>query len=122
MDKETCVNKAFEIIGYGGDAKGRAYEALELAENGDFEGAHREMEDVAETMVKAHNIQTEFIVKAAQGEEIPMDILFVHSQDHLMCGIEAEALIAHLITANERIARLEERIAALEGARGSDAA
>ena len=43
------------------------------------------------------------------GEDIPLDMIFVHAQDHLMCAIEAESLITHLVAMEKRLWGLEHR-------------
>lgn len=109
MEKGEALNKAFEMIAIGGDAKGCAYEALEAAEVGDFDKAERLLESAEGSLVAAHAIQTEFITLAARGEDIPLDMIFVHAQDHLMCAIEAESLITHLVAMEKRLWGLEHR-------------
>lgn len=100
MNQETALEKAFAIVAIGGNAKGEAYEALAQAE---------------QDLVDAHNIQTEFIQRSAAGEDIPLSMIFVHAQDHLMCALEAQSLIGHLVAQAKRIDALERRVEALEG-------
>ncbi len=111
MEREDAINKAFEMIAIGGDAKGMAYEALELAEKGQFEEADKLVKDSEQSLLEAHHIQTDLISRTARGEDIPIDMLFVHGQDHLMCAIEAQSLIKHLIGLSKRIAELEAKLA-----------
>lgn len=94
---EKSVQTSFEIIAMSGDARSKAYEALGYAKQGNFEQANSTMAEAQEVSNKAHAIQTELITQAARGEEIPLDILLVHSQDHLMTSILAIELIQELI-------------------------
>lgn len=111
MEREDAINKAFEIIAIGGDAKGMAYEALEHAERGEFDEAEKLIEESEQSLLEAHHIQTDLISRTARGEDIPIDMLFVHGQDHLMCAIEAQSLIKHLVAQSRRIAALESKLA-----------
>lgn len=116
MSPETALEKAFAIVAIGGNAKGEAYEALEAAEAGKHAEARQILAQADKDLIEAHNIQTEFIQRAAAGEEIPLSMIFVHAQDHLMCALEAHSLITHLVAQQERIDALETRLAALEEA------
>lgn len=91
------MEQAFEIISYGGNAKGLAYEALQEAESGNYDKADELMKESNKDLEKAHNIQTEMLTMEARGEKIDIGILFVHAQDHLMTAIEAKSLISHMI-------------------------
>ena len=94
---EKSVQTSFEIIAMSGEARSKAYEALDFAKQGDFDQAKATMADAQEASNKAHALQTDLITRAARGEELPLDILLIHSQDHLMTSILAIELIQELI-------------------------
>lgn len=96
----------FGIIASSGAARSMAFEALECAKEGKFDEAENLMRQAQEAGVKAHNIQTELLTKAAQGEDMSVDVLLVHAQDHLMTSILAQELIAQMI---ELYRTIEER-------------
>ena len=100
VDMEVIV---FELISRGGTAKGMAYEALSLAENGDYEGAENLLKQADEELLAVHNIQTQLIQSEAAGEKNDVSILFVHAQDHLMTAIEAKNLIECMIKMYKRM-------------------
>lgn len=118
MNQETALEKAFAIVAIGGNAKGEAYEALTAAEEGRLDEAEEGLGRAERDLLEAHNIQTEFIQRAAAGEEVPLSMIFVHAQDHLMCALEAQSLISHMVGLTRRIDALEHRVAELE--EGSD--
>lgn len=118
MNQETALEKAFAIVAIGGNAKGEAYEALAAAEEGRIDEAVEALEHAERDLLEAHNIQTEFIQRAAAGEEVPLSMIFVHAQDHLMCALEAQSLISHMVGQARRIDDLERRLAELEGRHG----
>ncbi len=93
----------FEIINYGGTAKGLAYEALEAAQQGDYEKAEQLLKEADENLVQAHRIQTELIQAEARGEHHEVSVLFVHAQDHLMTAMEARTLIEYLIKMHQKM-------------------
>ncbi len=96
MDEES-VQTSFEIIAMSGEARSKAYEALGSAKEGDFEVASSLLGEAQSALDKAHNIQTSLITRAARGESMTLDILLVHSQDHLMTSILALELIQELV-------------------------
>lgn len=99
----------FEIINYGGDAKGLSYEAIEAAEHGDFEKAEELLKAADESLVKAHHIQMDLIQKEASGEHQEVNVIFVHAQDHLMSAMEVRTLAESFIKIYKRLYQLENK-------------
>lgn len=46
---------------------------------------------------KAHEIQTELIAKDLDGKEIVVDLLTVHSQDHLTMALMAKEMAVEIV-------------------------
>ncbi len=99
----------FEIISNGGNAKGLAYEAIASAEEGDFEKAEALLKEADESLVKAHQIQTNLIQSEAAGQHHDVTVLFVHAQDHLMTAMEVRTLAENFIKINKRLYALENK-------------
>lgn len=93
----------FDIINNGGSAKGLAYEALEAAENGDYEKSEQLLQEADTYLLEAHKIQTKLIQKEVNGNKQEVSILFVHAQDHLMNAIEAKSLLEKMIKIYKRL-------------------
>lgn len=89
---------SFGIIAHAGDARSFAFGALEAAKAGNFEEAEELLKQSNAAAVEAHHMQTELLVKEANGEKTPVDVLLVHAQDHLMTSMLAVELIKELIT------------------------
>lgn len=85
------------IIINAGEAKTHAYEALRNANEGEYDAADEEMKKADAALEVAHNAQTSFIQKEANGEEVKIGVLFVHAQDHLMTAISEKHLIEQII-------------------------
>lgn len=103
MEEGTNEQIVFGIIASAGEARSKAYEALELAKEGRFDEADAIMAEANEASVAAHNIQTELLTHEAQGDHATVDVLLVHAQDHLMTSILALELINELIGLYRRI-------------------
>ena len=85
------------IIINAGDCKNHAYMALNNVNEGKYEEADDELQLANDALAKAHDGQTFFLHKEANGEKINMSVLFVHSQDHLMTAITEKNLIEQII-------------------------
>ncbi|MBS4536887.1 PTS lactose/cellobiose transporter subunit IIA [Clostridium sp. D2Q-11] len=87
----------FGIISYAGDAKGLAYEALDKAEEGDFDKANELIEESNKMMKEAHKLQTKMIHQEAAGDPVSVNIILIHAQDHLMTAMSEKNLIERFI-------------------------
>ncbi len=95
MDYETQI---MELIVNSGDARGKALEAVSMAEEGRFDAAKEQMAVCTVSLNKAHNIQTELIQAELNGEEkVQTTLLMVHAQDHLMNAITVKEMAEKMI-------------------------
>ncbi|MFI3888192.1 PTS lactose/cellobiose transporter subunit IIA [Streptococcus parauberis] len=97
MNKEEVTMLGFEIVAYAGEARSKFLEALNKAENNDFEVAEGLIEEANKVLTIAHNKQTDMLAKEASGEDISMGLIMMHGQDHLMTTVLLKDLIKHLI-------------------------
>lgn len=105
---------SMQLIAAAGDAKGCAFEALTEANDGNFEKAEELLKQATAATLPVHKQQMELITATAQGEEVPIDVLLVHAQDHLMNSELAQDLIRELITLYERVDALEKEVKELK--------
>lgn len=103
MSEPTNLEAIMGLIMYGGDAKGKAVEALQAAKEGDFNLANTKMEDANESLVTAHRSQTSLLTSEAQGESVEISLLLIHGQDHLMNAITFIDLIREMIELYKKI-------------------
>lgn len=103
MENLNMEEIIFEIIGNAGEAKGLAYEALQAAENGDYEKAEKLLKESDEALINVHKVQTKLIQEEAAGNNMEVSLLMVHAQDHLMTSIEAKTLIESMIKLHKKI-------------------
>ncbi|WP_416147240.1 PTS lactose/cellobiose transporter subunit IIA [Salipaludibacillus sp. HK11] len=88
---------SFQIILYAGNGKGNAMEAIQEAKAGNFQRADELLVEAGEELVKAHEFQTKLIQKEAKGEENPVNVLLIHSQDHLMTSMTVRDLAVEIV-------------------------
>jgi PTS system cellobiose-specific IIA component len=84
LNPEEVQGVAFQIILESGDARTIVHEAFGLMRESKFEEADAKLLEANEAIVRAHGSQTDLLQKFAGGASFEIDILMVHSQDHLM--------------------------------------
>lgn len=82
--KEDIQVIAFELILHSGNARTLIHESYDLMEKNQFEAADQKLSAANDELVLAHQVQTSLLQDYAKGEEIIIEIIMVHAQDHLM--------------------------------------
>lgn len=103
MDAKKLQEAAFNIILSSGEGRALTQEAYGLMRTGDFAGAEVKLSEAGDTFVLAHHAQTEFLQAFASGEDITMDILMVHAQDHLMTGMAMREVATEMMELYKRL-------------------
>ena len=94
MDMENII---MELVVNGGDAKSKALEAITVAGQGRFDLAEDKMKECEGSLNKAHTFQTDLIQRQLNGENLEVNLLLVHGQDHLMNAITVRDLAFQMI-------------------------
>ena len=110
MTTEAMNNEMdiFEIISHGGNARGLAYEALEAAEEFEFEKAEALIKEAQDELNLAHKTQTKLIQNELNGHPSEKTLLMIHAQDHLMTAISEQKLIEHMIRIIKKLAPVQK--------------
>lgn len=98
MDIETV---SMTIIAYSGDCRTFAFKALEECKKGNIEESKKLMKLSEENSKKAHEKQSELLVYEANGGHPEINVLLIHSQDHLVTSMLAQELIKEIIHLHE---------------------
>lgn len=85
------------IIANSGDARSFAFHALEEAKLGNFDEADKLLKQSDASANLAHKAQTDLLFAEANGNKQDINVLMVHSQDHLMTSMLAAELIKEII-------------------------
>ncbi|CAG9297654.1 PTS lactose/cellobiose transporter subunit IIA [Celerinatantimonas diazotrophica] len=100
MDLEQVV---MGIIVNAGQARSLYYEGLNCAKSGDFTKAEECVKQAQSFISEAHKVQTQ-LISDDQGEgKVPMTLIMVHAQDHIMTAMLAGELIAELIALYQKM-------------------
>ena len=99
-DLETII---MELLVNAGSARSSALTALQLARKGDFAAAEQAMTESHEFVKHAHKIQTQLIGMDEGSGKLPVTLITVHSQDHLMNAMVIQDLATDMIELYRRI-------------------
>lgn len=97
MNRVEANMVGFEIVAHAGDARSSLLEAINAAEQGEFDKAEQLVEEAGESIKEAHNAQTQMLAQEAAGEEVEVGFIMVHGQDHLMTTLLLRDIVGHLI-------------------------
>lgn len=92
------------LIINAGMSRSLCFEALRQARAGQFAEADDLLCQAAEAANAAHGVQTR-LIEADEGEgKIPVTLILVHAQDHLMTAMLARELVTELIELHRKLA------------------
>ncbi len=97
MTDEKYEEIVMSLVGYAGEGRSYAFEALRYARAKNFEDADIAMKKSNEALLEAHHVQTELIQDEINGKPTRLSLLMVHAQDHLMTAMLAKDLIEEMI-------------------------
>lgn len=109
MDNEKMYELAFQIIVHAGESRSLSSEAMDAAENYHFEKAEELLKKANEQFLECHQIQTDLLTAEANGEKNEINIIFIHSQDHLTMATMAMENARRWIEINKKLEKLEEK-------------
>ncbi len=93
-DLETTI---MELLVNAGAARSAALSALQMARKNDFDGAEKAMAESHDFVKQAHKIQTQLIGFDEGTGKLPVNLITVHSQDHLMNAMVIQDLATDMI-------------------------
>jgi len=102
VDLEQIV---YNLVLHGGNARAEAYEALDAAENGDFEAAQMHLDKADDEFYAGHEYQN--MLTQGEQSEAP-NFLIIHAQDQLMTALAEKNLIKRMIDLYKRVNQLEK--------------
>ena len=88
--RDICTKMIYESE----TARDLGFQALHKAgDDHDIDKAHELMEEASDHVLLAHLAQNELLAAEARGEEIKIDVLMVHSHDHMSAALLALDMI-----------------------------
>ncbi len=106
---EQVMLQAFSLISDAGEASSKFIAAMQDAENYAFDKANELMKQGNESLVNAHQKQTQLLQEETRGNGTEVSLLMVHAQDHLMNAMVLKDVVTSFIRLHEKVARLEAK-------------
>ena len=103
----ASMDVAMGLIAGAGDARSSCMEAIELAKEGRFQEAREALTRADDSMVAAHETQTQLIRDEMSGESEGVSLLMVHAQDHLNLALVMRDVAEEFIQIHQRLMKLE---------------
>lgn len=97
MSSDELEMTTIEIVAYAGDARSKYIEALNAANDADYDKAEVLIKEGNDLITEAHNVQTKMIQVEASGEKLDVSFLVVHAQDHLMTVMLLRDIVRNFI-------------------------
>lgn len=94
---ESKYEVPMQIILHAGNAKSSALMAIDAAADGEFAEADRLLEEARAEMAEAHHFQFSLTQAEANGEQVDLNIILLHAEDHLTMAIMASDLAERFI-------------------------
>ena len=105
---EADYGPSFQIIAEAGDSKGYSMDAIKAAKAGDFKKADELLKSAGQGLLNAHECQTDMIAREAGGDQVPVNIILVHSQDHLTMAMVAMDLAEQMVDLYKQLYELKK--------------
>ncbi|MTH48442.1 PTS lactose/cellobiose transporter subunit IIA [Intestinirhabdus alba] len=100
---EELETTIMELLVNAGAARSAALTALQLARQGQFQEAEEAMTESREFVRLAHGVQTALIGMDEGSGRLPVNLITVHAQDHLMNAIVIQDLAGDMIELYRRL-------------------
>lgn len=107
---EVDESTVMELIIHAGEARSDAMEALRAARRYDWATVDAMLAAAGVAARAAHKIQTELIGADEGSGKIPVNLILVHAQDHLMNAMLCRELAEEIVGLHREIAALKQAI------------
>ncbi len=104
MDMESTI---MALIIFAGEARSESMEALRAARNREWLKADALLAAASDAARQAHRIQTQLIGADEGVGKIPVNLIMVHAQDHLMNAMLCRELVEEIIVLYREIDTLK---------------
>ncbi|MEQ4532196.1 MAG: PTS lactose/cellobiose transporter subunit IIA [Mixta sp.] len=108
MEQENII---MELLVHAGSGRSHALLALRHAREGDFDAAESALKAAAQAISAAHQSQTALISLDEGSGKLPVTLIVVHAQDHLMNAMLIQDLATDMIALYQRLPQCGEHYA-----------
>lgn len=104
------VQTVMSIIINAGEARSKSLEAIESIIKNDKEKCEECLKQAHLYLVEAHNDQTKLICLEANESDVQLNLITIHSQDHLMTSLVINDLTKEIVKLTEKVNMLETKL------------
>ncbi|GLS90807.1 molecular chaperone TorD [Psychromonas marina] len=105
---EELESTVMELIINAGESKSCAMEALNAAKAGKWDEVDGFLAASLEASKRAHKVQTALIGLDEGEGKVPVNLIMVHAQDHIMTAMLAKDMIEEMIDIHRKLAALHK--------------
>ncbi len=106
----TWEQRLFTVILHAGNARSKAIEAAELAEEGKFDQVEEALVEAETEQLEAHKMEADIIQMEASGEAVPFSVLLMHAMDLLLLSWAEIDHTRQLTRLYQRVENLEKEL------------
>nr|WP_167014467.1 PTS lactose/cellobiose transporter subunit IIA [Pantoea multigeneris] len=106
MQTEEMESTVMMLIIHAGEARSAAMQALQAAREANWQQADDLLQQASVASREAHKIQTGLIGADEGSGKIPVNLILVHAQDHLMNAMLCRDLVEELIYLHRQLRSL----------------
>lgn len=103
---EQLEMQCFQIVAQVGSARSCFLEAVDKAEQGDFEGAQQLLDEGDKQFCAGHETHRSLLQVEAEGRSLPFRIIILHAEDQLMSAETLRIVAVKLIAVYRKTAQL----------------
>ncbi|MGT2934638.1 PTS lactose/cellobiose transporter subunit IIA [Streptococcus castoreus] len=100
---EKQLQVVMSIIIKAGEVRSKSLEAVEYSLSGDYKMSDKCFQEAQQLLLEAHHAQTDLLSKEANKEKIDLNLLTIHSQDHLMTSITVNDLAKKMVKLSKKL-------------------
>ena len=104
------VQTVMSIIINAGEARSKSLEAIESIIKNDKEKCEECLKQAHLSLVEAHNDQTKLICLEANESDVQLNLITIHSKDHLMTSLVINDLTKEIVKLTEKVNMLETKL------------
>ncbi|AJR05084.1 hypothetical protein H744_1c0051 [Photobacterium gaetbulicola Gung47] len=103
MNKDDYELTVMNLITNAGQSKSEAMAAIQYAKTNDFAACDLALEECAKYLKMAHDVQTSLIGLDEGEGKVPVTLVMVHAQDHLMNAVLMKDLAKEFVDLYRRV-------------------
>lgn len=107
---DSLYQIAFQLISVAGDSRSSALMAIQKAKKFKFAEAENLLRAANDEFIKSHDIQSKLLTNEAQGSKSELNVILVHSLDHLTMATMALEEAKEMIELYKMIDVLKKQI------------